>query len=971
MARARRTGPWVCSWAAMLCLWSASWHSAIAPSTAAATPWPLDMDLSGHWRFAYTPQHAGVVAPADRFRASMPIPGCWDDQFSQAEALRLWPDARRNPEYQPIRYPMPDRPPDASLPFLLGTGWYARSLEVPSDWKGCQITLHVGRVVMEAWVYVNGQQVHHHLGHSTSWEVDLAPHLVCGQANELVLAVDNHSKGRTGTAIRGWQGRSGGVFGPIRLHVAGQARIADLYVREDDAGLHWHAEIEGRVPEPATLEWQIDDPTTGKAVARGNAPAGGGTLRWSTGRFGLEPWSDRNPRLYTLSVRLVSGGRQLDTMRQDFGRRRLTTAGTGLRLNGQPIFLRGVCDIAYFPLTCTLPWHLEAYREYLRRLKQVGFNWIRCHTWVPPEPYLQAADALGMLIQVEPPVGYRLPEWRDILRACRHHPSVVIYCCGNEELLDEAKIEYLRQCAAELRAQVPDALFNPQEALRGVVYGWAKSDMGGLVPKPFPHNAERLRLLKQFSDVFGQFSWGWLSYTSLAGQAPEIDKRLAVYERPCLSHELGICGCFLDLKLEERYRPTRIGPALFSGAREALARAGLLDRAELYHRHSAAWQRLMLKDAMETARRCQLLAGYDCLGGTDGHWHRTGYGCGVLNEFGELKPGRTVEDILSYNGESVLLVSDQRARNLESGTRFQRDLFLSWFGAAPLLGGELAWSMRPAAGGPALCTGSQPVPTVAPGTIRQVGAVEFELPALDRPLKTVLQVTLTSQAQPVKNRWDYWIFPNARPIVPQGVRVVQALDAQSLRALAEGQRVVLLGHQPFAAQPTSFQMGLAGRPQGNLATVIARHPLMDGFPHDGWCDWQFAAMLHGGQAVQFDPMPEAFEPLLEVVSSYKQIRKQAALFEWRVGQGRLLVCSLHLPESDPAARYLRSRILTYAAGEQFQPRIEVTLDRLAELGRSGPGRPRPAAGTDQGWDERGQLPRKADSAGAQGEKNPR
>jgi len=182
----------------------------------------------------------------------------------------------------------------------------------------------------------------------------------------------------------------------------------------------------------------------------------------------------------------------------------------------------------------------------------------------------------------------------------------------------------------------------------------------------------------------------------------------------------------------------------------------------------------MLKDAMETARRCQLVAGYDCLGAIDGHWHRTGYGCGVLNEFGELKPGGAVDDILSWNGESVLLVSDQRVRNLNAGARFQRDLFLSWFGAAPLSGGELTWSMRPAAGGPALCSGHRPAATVAPGTIGQVGSVEFEVPAMERPIKAVLEVTLTSQARPVENRWDYWVFPTFKPIVPQGVRVVQA-----------------------------------------------------------------------------------------------------------------------------------------------------------------------------------------------------
>ena len=69
--------------------------------------------------------------------------------------------------------------------------------------------------------------------------------------------------------------------------------------------------------------------------------------------------------------------------------------------------------------------------------------------------------------------------------------------------------------------------------------------------------------------------------------------------------------------------------------------------------------------------------------------------------------------------------------------------------------------------------------------------------------------------------------------------------------------MVLLGMKPFPtpAVPMSFQIGRAGRPQFNLATVIARHPLFDEFPHDGYCDFQFAKMMEGGAAVEFDSMP--------------------------------------------------------------------------------------------------------------------
>jgi hypothetical protein len=170
--------------------------------------------------------------------------------------------------------------------------------------------------------------------------------------------------------------------------------------------------------------------------------------------------------------------------------------------------------------------------------------------------------------------------------------------------------------------------------------------------------------------------------------------------------------------------------------------------------------------------------------------------------------------------------------------------------------------------------------------------------------------------------------------------------------------MVLMGHQPFSAASTSFQMGCAGRGRSNLGTVIATHPLTDRFPHDGYCDWQFSHMLNGGAAVLFDGMDIAFDPILEVVSSYKQIRKQAALFEWRVGRGRLLVCTLKLPETDPAAVYFRHLLLDYAAGDQFQPRTTADPQQLIRLLNLEPPEAEQQPETDRAFNAEGQLLKK-------------
>jgi len=592
-------------------------------------------------------------------------------------------------------------------------------------------------------------------------------------------------------------------------------------------------------------------------------------------------------------------------------------------------------------------------------MKQIGFNWTRCHTWVPTEPYLEAADELGMMFQVEPPLGYAMPEWQDILRACRKHPSVVIYCCGNEEPLNEKKIEYLAQCAAELRSAVPDALFNPQEALRGVEYSnGIKGIMGKTVDKPFWHNPTRLARLKEFSDVIGQFTWGWVSYSSLLGEPDKIDQLLAYYERPCLTHELGICKGYLNLDLESRYRNLRIGPGMYAAVRQGLSKAGLLDRAGVYYRNSAAWQRLIIKDAMETARRCRLIAGYDFLGANDYHWIYSGYACGLLNEFDELKAGRTVDDILTYNNESVLLVSEKRQRNLVAGQPFRRDIFVSWFGRGTLRDATLRWSLT-AADSNVLAKGEQAVAPVEPGSVKHIAAIHAATPRLDAATKATLKVDLIRTGSRLHNQWDYWLFPRVESVVAEDVHVVSALDSAAVAKLVDGQRVVLLGPRPFPARTTSFQMDRqTGDIKGNLATVIARHPLTDRFPNDGYCDWQFSKMLTDGEAVCLDAVPQAFDPILEVVSSYKTISKQAAIFEWRVGKGRLLVCSLKLSDSDPAAAYLRHCLLDYAGGDQFRPRTQVTPEQLVLLMKHVPAASQPTEMPNRGFDAHGQLPGK-------------
>ena len=171
------------------------------------------------------------------------------------------------------------------------------------------------------------------------------------------------------------------------------------------------------------------------------------------------------------------------------------------------------------------------------------------------------------------------------------------------------------------------------------------------------------------------------SYESEKGDYTLLNKRNAIYGKPLLSHEICIHGTYCDLSLKDRYRGSRIGDTeLFTSVERHLEEKGLLDRAPMYYRNSVAWQMLLRKHCFELMRRTETFAGYDFLGDIDTHWHTFGYCVGMMNEFYELKPGETVENVRRYNSDTVLLADLPSCLNLEAGTKVEIPILVSNFG---------------------------------------------------------------------------------------------------------------------------------------------------------------------------------------------------------------------------------------------------------------------------------------------------
>jgi hypothetical protein len=142
------------------------------------------------------------------------------------------------------------------------------------------------------------------------------------------------------------------------------------------------------------------------------------------------------------------------------------------------------------------------------------------------------------------------------------------------------------------------------------------------------------------------------------------------------------------------------------------------------------------------------------------------------------------------------------------------------------------------------------------------------------------------------------------------------------------------GCKPFPLYTAwrSFRPGLGGRYEHNVGTVIAPHPIFEGLPHEGWGDWHFYPILEGAACILFnDKLPTEFDPILEIISSGGQVRKQAAIFEKTVGRGRLMVATCTISLESPSCVALADGMLGYVQSDAFRPRSELLPAVLANL----------------------------------------
>lgn len=873
------------------------------------------ISLAGQWRFALDPDKHGVEQ--EFFNRQLPdkirLPGSTDEgHFGIANTNKPTLDGL----YRLYRY--------------AGPAWYQRSVEVPSSWRGKRISLFLERTHWETSVWWDGRQVGTQNSLIAPHVYDLGTGVLPGK-HQLTICVDNTLKINLGPfpsiLYEGTQTDWNGLIGRLELRADDPVAIDDVQVYPDveqklakvrigianatGKPVHGWLTVSTTVYPRGS---QIGTHTVEFTTAEANA------TQWTTLTMGkdVQLWDEFSPALYDLTVSAVSEQGTVSYSSRKvvrFGMRQFASKGTQFTMNGRPVFLRGTLECGIFPHTGYPPTDVASWQRIFRIIKSYGLNFMRFHSWCPPDAAFAAADLEGVMLQVEGPQAninagadpqrdaFMEQEFLRMVRTYGNHPSFCLMTLGNE-------------------------YGGPQAILSRWIDMLIREDSRHLYSSP---SAGANTPNRQFTESGPRGIHG-------PGTDSDFVTAIAKQDRPLIGHEIGQWTFFPVFDEIKKYNGV-LAARNFELVRDDLAAKHLLDLAPQFVEATGKQAVLLYKEEIEVLLRTRGHAGFSLLDLHDYPGQGTAL-IGVLDPFWDSKGFVLPAVHRRYCGPTVpLLRLKKRAFTTDEPLAAVAEL--AHFGPKDLPAARAQWNIRDERGAEIAAGSLEPVKAPT-GTLTSLGTFTSSLAKAPAPCRLSLNLWLAGT--PYMNNWDIWVYPPLMAVTnPVEVIVSRKWDEAAKAALAEGKRVVLFPQAVNASEslpgrflPVFWSPVWFPNQRPNTMGILCnpKHPIFAQFPTDSYSNWQWYELIQNSRSLILDQTPADFRPLIEVIDNFARNHKLGDLFEARVGQGKLLVCTidlLRLAPQQPAANQLLKGLYAYASSAAFHPSQELDpklLDRL-------------------------------------------
>lgn len=425
--------------------------------------------LNGTWKFYFVdsykqlPENITDPSVSTATWHDITVPGNWE---VQGHGVAIY--TNHGYEFK-ARNPQPPLLPEANP-----VGVYRRDIEIPADWDGRDIYLHIAGAKSGLYVYLNGKEVGYSEDSKNPAEFLINDYIEPGK-NVLTLKIFRWSTGSYLECQDFW--RISGIERDVFLWSQPKTKVQDFRVVStlDDTYTNGIFKLavdlknQTKETQPLFVGYELQD--AGKnVVASGETKAFVSPFNLHTASFDanlndVAKWNAETPNLYKLFMTVKDAeGKVLEVIPYNVGFRRIEIkpidqiAGNGkpytvLLFNGEPIKFKGVNVHEHNPETGHYVTE-EIMRRDFEIMKQNNLNAVRLSHYTQDRKFYELCDEYGLYVYDEANIEshgmyYNLskggslgnnPEWLaphmdriiNMFERNKNYPSVTIWSLGNE-----------------------------------------------------------------------------------------------------------------------------------------------------------------------------------------------------------------------------------------------------------------------------------------------------------------------------------------------------------------------------------------------------------------------------------------------------------------------------------------------------------------------------------------------------------
>lgn len=652
----------------------------------------------------------------------------------------------------------------------------------------------------------------------------------------------------------------------------------------------------------------------------------------------------------------------LQTKEVTFGFRRAEVKDGHFVINGRNTYLRGTHFGGDYPLSGIPDCGSAYWDKIMKTVKTWGMNFIRCHSYCPPEAAFEAADRAGVYLQIEcdmwnvfaPDVQMNNVLWEEtkrILDAFGNHPSFLMLSPSNEPGGDW--LMPLTDWVSKCRAYDSRHLYTIQS-------GW-----------PYPMEPDKITGTDYV--YFHRSGFGIQPGGTIRGprgwNGGDYRESLKDISYPVICHELGQWCSYPDFDVIDKFTGY-LQPGNFEIFRESARAHDVLGQNKEFVYNSGRQQVRMLKEDLEANLRTPYIYGFELLDLHDYLGQGTAL-VGILDPFWDSKGYVAPNEWRQFCDETVLLARIEsycidRAKNAEVSIPIE----VSHFGRAPLQSVRIHWQLE-----------KQPVtkytygehgktltqtvfqPPVLCGTLKQrdyaleknqsAGCIYLNMEDIQPDCAYVLRVSMKANGKLVQNTWPLWIFDSSK-LKPVSTPDESKAESDTHEAvfitsdrfhaetlLNEGKCVLFeLPYEDtsYDCPPVRFNPSFWNSQMGptwarGMGMIIKNaHPAFASFPTTADGGWQWQGLIENARGLRVEKLGcDCITNLVQPIDEWNRNDKMSLLFECQVGTGRLMMTSINLEQDTPQAAALKKSILSYMKSDAFKPQGQVSWKQLSSL----------------------------------------